>query len=824
MGLAAKNDPFHRAEVDACRHCGQALLTHREKESGFCCAGCKAVFEFIGGLGLDYFYCLRARGPEWNLTPVAKVKSTYTYFDDARFAEKFISTEIGGLQQIRFHLSGLHCAACLWLLEKLPEILPGLAKVRVDLIRSKAQVVFDPKMLRPSAVGHTFAALGYAPHPISVDGRASAPEKIDRTFALQLGLAAFSSMNIMVLFIGRYQGLFSGMEERYAHFFAWVSLVLTIPVVTFSALPFYRTSWAGLRLGRVHIDLPIAVAIVSGFIGGAVNTFLGRTEIYFDTVTALVFLLLVGRWFQRRAMKQVANASELLYTMMPLEAVRKGVDGAREEIFVDSLNPGDETYVGHDERFSCDGEVLAGESYANNALLTGESRPVPLRPGALVWAGTKNIGPEITVRISQVGESTRLGRLMSEIQLTPARESKTARFTDRVGVYFVFGVFGLAIATFIGWYGQGFWVAWDRVIALLIVSCPCALGIATPVTLSLASAQAARRGILLKSGDALERLAAASHVLFDKTGTLTTGKLGLRRAVLSDDGSQWLEIWGTVLGLEEGIGHPAAEALSEAAVMRQTIARKFLGRAVVPGAGVTATDADGRVFRIGSLRWLSENGAEVPPLLRNFIEEALIEGFSVIGLSHGESITGLFALGDSLRPEAADTVLKLFSRGLKVGMLSGDMVEVTTATAEVLGIAAHNAEGGLSPEAKATVMRGLGDAGVLVGDGINDALALASAGVGIGVSGGAEVCLKVADVFLIRPDLSLIVTAIDGARRTLRLIHRHLAVSLFYNLAAASLAISGYIGPLGAALVMPASSLTVILSSLFGAPFKRTEP
>lgn len=805
---------------DLCRHCGRPLESPALQRAGFCCSGCRAVFHFIADQGLDYFYTLRSQGAAWSAEPVERPATTFSHFDDSKFAQSFIRTTNEGLARIELYLAGIHCAACVWLLEKLPELLPGLARLRVDLLRGRATADFDISVLKPSALARAVDALGYRPHPVTAGAAGKEADAADRAFALQLGVAAFCAMNIMVLFVGRYEGLFSGIEQRYEQFFAWVSLLLSIPPVFYSALPFYRTSVAGLRHRRLHIDLPIAIAVLGGFIASTINTILGRSEVYFDTVTALVFLLLCGRWLQRRAMKKVADTSELLYTLAPLSAEKLLPNGARAEVFAASLESGARVAVGEEQRFPCDGVVIDGAGAANMAILTGESAPVVLTPGSTVWAGTLNAGPELIVEVHAVGDTTRLGRLLADVGNSPARESPTARFIDRVSAYFVFGVLALAAFTFLLWWQAGFWIAWDHVIALLVVSCPCALGIATPITLSLASAYAGRSGILLRGADSLEQLAQIKRVVFDKTGTLTAGNLSVADSLIFAEGPDSAMLWCAVAELERKIDHPFARALCRYAENQGAQAAGFTALSVLAGRGVSGVDSQGMIWRVGSIRWLGSELGAFQESAFEFIDRNQRDGISVIGVARATKLLALFALGDTLRSESAAVVAALAERGIACEILSGDAGPVVAAAADKLKIARHDARGELTPEQKAAYIRDLGEQAAFVGDGVNDSLALAQSGVGIGISGGAEINLKVSDIFLTRPDLNLIPLAIDGARKTQRLIRQHLAISLVYNIGASVAAICGLIGPLAAALIMPASSLSVIVSLLMNAPFR----
>jgi Cu2+-exporting ATPase len=721
---------------------------------------------------------------------------------------------------LQFYLSGIHCAACVWLLEKLPEVLPGVIDARVDLLHGTIAIRFNSAKVLPSAIAKVLSGLGYTPHPIAPDERRSLQSVDDKIFLTRLGIAAFCSMNVMLLFFGRHQGVLSGIEEPYAMLIAWVSLALSVPVVAFSAVPFYRTSWSSIRQLRPHIDIPIVIAILGGFFASAINTIRGASEIYFDSVTALVFLLLVGRWFQRRALQEVARASDLMHAMVPLQVSKIEEGGEQREVYVDSLRPTDRIAVADHASLPVDGVLLSEGATINLSILTGEASPVTVLAGEPVYAGTTNVGDPLIMAVTAVGESTRLGGILATAQSTPSRRSATADFVTKAGAAYVVGILVLATATFLYWSANGFWSAWDHAIALLIVSCPCALGIATPITLSLASARAARRGILVRNGEALERLSRVTTIAFDKTGTLTRGELEVVAVIPSKEPQQ--EFSRFLLSLESDLMHPIARALCRHAEQQSSRGEsvQFTRRSVVPGFGIEGELVDGSVVRVGSVRWLFDGNATTSLAQSEFVSEHQAVGRTVIGLEVSGSLVSLYALGDRVRPEAESVLQTLQGRGVSTQLISGDSTPSVAAISDGMKTVPFAVvKGELTPEEKALHVEGYGERIAFVGDGANDGLALSKAGVGIGLAGGAAMTLAVSDLYLTRPDLNLVVEALDGARRTVKQVHRHLFISIVYNVIAAGFAMSGFIGPLAAALIMPLSSLSVIVSSCFWVPF-----
>jgi P-type Cu2+ transporter len=803
-----------------CKHCHLPLNSKVEKESGFCCIGCQTVHDLIESLGLSHFYDLRAKDNNWLTKPVSLAKSKFAFFDDLLFQQEYVTQESHQCSKIVFQISGIHCTACVWLLEKLPQVLNGVISARVDLVKGKVIVRYDHNLTQCSKIGATIAALGYEPHPISISGIISKDRAHNNLLLIRLGVAAFSAMNVMLLFFARHQGYLTGIEQGYAQYISWASLLLSLPAVFFSAWPFFASSLTGIRLRKLHIDLPISVAIIAGFFASAINTILGRSEIYYDTVTALVFLLLLGRWFQQLALKRVGDTSSLMSSLVPLSVLRRNDDGKNEEVYLKSLRINDKVIVNNTEKIPCDGVVVEGSSYVNNSILTGESELLPIKQGSYVFAGTTNVGSAIVMQIETNSENSRMGKLISEIQTAPVRESKTSRFVDSVSFYFIVVVFVLSVITFLLWINLGFWLAWDRVISLLVVSCPCALGIATPITLSLAGARAAKKGILIKNGESLERLAAVTKVIFDKTGTLTYGEYVIVDSCLLDDSLTWPEVWGIIKSLEDKVEHPVAKALLDQSLKVTCIESLLEKRNIVPGYGIEGWSESGKCYLLGSLSWLNKHNKFFSRNAQEFLKVNAKQNNTIVGLAVGEKVVAIISLNDVLRHEAVAVVAQLRQKNIDSMVLSGDSLDVVERVAKQLSIDKDKYIACANPEMKAQLVEQSGETVVFVGDGVNDGLALSKASVGIGIKGGAEICLAVSDVYLIRPDLNLIVQSIDGAKKTLRQIYRHLGISVFYNMVAVSLAISGLIEPLMAAFVMPLSSLSVILSSTVNAPFK----
>jgi Cu2+-exporting ATPase len=784
----------------ACAHCGLAvpagLIEPRAKEQ-FCCAGCRTAYRLIHDGGLAHYYRLAGRRE----APVEASGRSFAEFDHPAFHALYVRGLPGGASETDLYLEGVHCASCVWLVERVPMLLPGMVRAELDVRRSLVRVTWDGGRTTLASIARSLDTLGYRPHPFRGVKAAAMRRTEDRAMLARIGVAGAIALNVMLAALALYSGQFGGMERDYERFFRWVSLVVATPALLFPGRVFFRGAWAALRTRSLHMDLPIAIALGAGFVRGAVNTITDRGPIYFDGVVTLIFLLLVGRFLQQRAQRAAGDAAELLYSLSPASA--RVVDGeAVRDMPVEALLPGMVIEARAGETLAADGAVIAGESDLDLSLLTGESRPVAVAPGARVFAGTLNRRAALRVRIEQAGETTRVGRILREVEAGARRRAPVVRLADRMAGGFIAAVLALAVATALYWMRRDPAAAVDNAIALLIVTCPCALALATPLAITAAIGRAARAGILIKGGDALERLARPGRLVLDKTGTVTAG----RSSLVAWRGPEWVK--PLVVALERHSAHPVATGFLGAwPAVTPAVARDVAHTA---GGGIEG-EVGGRRVAVGSPAFvrerLGERGARDEPPGDEALTRVLVAVDGAIVASAG--------FGDPVRPEAAAALAALRSQGWRLSLLSGDATAVVAAVGRHLGFEPRECRGGASPEDKLRAIEDESRAGpvVMVGDGVNDAAAIARADVGIGVRGGAEACLAAADVFLGRPGLDGLVALTTGARRTLAVIRRNIAFSIAYNVLGATLAVTGLISPLIAALLMPASSLTVVLAS-----------
>jgi len=825
-----------------CAHCGlevPARLIRDGEERQFCCSGCRSVHGLLNEMGMDGYYDLLESQGVVGKPPVISGRG-FEDFDAPAFIQEHGRDTADGGKLIKVYLEGVHCAACIWLVEELPRAVEGLRRVRLNLATAVAEVEWEPALVQLSAVARALDCMGYTPHLRGERALDEVRKSEDRTLLIRIGVATVAAMNIMFIQGALYAGEYHGMATSFVQFFRWISMGLAAPVVLYSARPFFVAAWAGLRRRVPHMDLPISIAIAGAFTFSVASTVRGAGHVYFDSLTALVALLLGARYVQQRAQRAAIERTESLRGVAFVEYARRlGGDGSCSvEVPVAALAAGDRVVVRSGELIPADGTVLEGKSSLDSAVLTGEADPVATAPGDPVYAGATNLGARLVVEVQATGEQTRVGALLALVDEAMSARAPIVQLADRISRYFVGTVLVLAAAAGVLAYLQtpgDLGASLQRIIALLVVSCPCALGLATPVALTVSLTRAARAGIFIKNPDVIEQLGGVDTLLLDKTGTLTEGKA----TVQSWFGDQ--ETRELAFALESESAHPVAQAFRRMDAPVRGLARQVEQVAERPGLGISGL-VDSRKVVVGNEAMLAARDIAIGDGLTTHAADLLDRGLSPLFVAVDGTARGACGVGDRLRQDTRQTLDALRARGVRPRILSGDHPAVVARVAEELGIPAEDALGALSPEDKRDHVQALLDCrrGILpregnakrrdaasttsriamVGDGVNDAAALALADVGVSVHGGAGASIVAADVVLTRPGLAPLLQVFTGSERVLGVVRRNLVFSLLYNITGASLALVGLVGPLVAALLMPVSSLTVILSSATGRTFK----
>jgi len=806
----------------SCYHCGLPIPAGLDlsveiggQRREMCCAGCQAVAQAIVDNGLADYYRHRDAMPESPREALPQVLADFVLFDHPEMQKNFVRRVEGAAgeheQEAALILEGITCAACVWLNESHVRRQPGVTAIDINYTTRRARVRWDERVTKLSAILEAIAAIGYRAHPYDV-GRSEELARKERKAALwRLFVAGFGMMQVMMYAVPVY--LADGdMTPDIEQLMRWASLTLTLPVIGYSAAPFFVSAWRDLKLHRVGMDVPVALGIGAAFAASVWATLIAAGEVYFDSVTMFVFFLLSGRYLEMMARQKAARSVETLARAIPAFATRlaawpvTGTDAAGERVAVAELRAGDAVRIRPGETVPADGCVLDGESAADESLLTGESRPVSKRVGDVLTGGSVNTASPLVMRVERVGEATRVAAIQRLMERAAAEKPRLVEMADRVAGRFILALLLLAVVTALAWWwidpARALWIF----VAVLVVSCPCALSLATPAALTVATGALAARGVLVTRGHAIEALARADRFVFDKTGTLTVGHMELAEIIpVRDDAALALAL---AVALERGSEHPIARALAAGGV--DTGGAVSAVRATT-GAGVEGV-IDGRAWRLGRPEFVAAtHGAVVPAEVQSIVGA----GDTVVALGNDEGWQAFFRLSDRLRPEASAMSATLSAAGVKLSIFSGDAPAAAGRIGAALGIA--DARGGLSPEDKHAALKALQEAGetiAMVGDGVNDAPVLAQAQVSIAMGGGADLARANADIVLLGNDLQALPEGLALARRTLRIVKQNLVWAFAYNFLAIPLAMAGWVSPWMAGIGMSASSLLVVLNAL----------
>jgi Cu2+-exporting ATPase len=710
------------------------------------------------------------------------------------------------MAEIGLFLEGLRCAGCVNRVERALRESSGVSEASVNYTSHRAWLVYDPERTDPEALVASVESLGYAAIAYDPSALEGGPRREARHALSRVLVAAFLAGNVMLLSVALYIGSYQGLDAETRRFLRWLALALSVPAVTWCGLPFWRGAWHGLRRFEITMDVPIVLGMSIAFAVGVAGTLAEADHLYIDSAAMIVFLILLGRTLESRARARATDAVDRLAALAPATALRRTADGF-EEVSASALRVGDRVLVPAGQRIPADGRIVRGATEVDESLLTGESQPVLREIGDEVTGGSRNALGEIEIEVqAEVGAGT-LARLAALLERAQTTRPEIQRLADRVAAVFAPSVLGVALLTAVGWQlsGAGWLDTALAAAAVLIVACPCALGLATPMAITAAVGRTAALGMLVKSGEALERLARVNVVLFDKTGTVSEGRFAVEE-IASDDDDALLRLAAEAEGSST---HPVAEALRRAAQARGLQWGEREQRTALPGRGIEAGEGATRLL-VGSRSLLEERGVQVPPAFDEAGTKLAARGLSLAWVAEGDRARGVIGLMDPPRDDAREAVSRLRALDQRVALLSGDHAPAVAIAAARAGIDANEAE--LTPEAKVARVAQLregGDVIAMVGDGINDAAALAAADVGVAMARGSDITLQAADLVVRSPRLGAVPDAVALSRATLRRIRENLGFALAYNAVAIPLAVLGVLQPLHAAIAMSLSSLVV---------------
>ncbi|HEU4373031.1 MAG TPA: heavy metal translocating P-type ATPase [Telluria sp.] len=780
----------------ACFHCGLPVpaastwaVTIDGRARPMCCPGCEAVASSIVASGFADYYSSR--------TAFAAPA------DLAELAPPELALYDGGdADEALYSVDGIRCAACVWLVERRLRGLPGVHSAAMNMATGRLQVRWSPALCRPSAILGTLRAIGYAAYPYDPVRHAEQLERERKKLFRQLFIAGLSMMQVMMYALPVYLADDGTMDADMTALMQWASLLLTLPAVAYSAQPFWRGAWLGLKQRMPGMDLPVALGIAAAF-GGSVATLLrGHGDVYFDSITMFIFLLLASRYLELSARRTAARALDALRHALPAAAARMaGYPATRDTDMVAAaqLSVGDMILVRPGEAVAADGVIAEGATEVDLALLTGESRAQPRGVGQPLPGGAVNAGQPVVLRVTRAAQESTLALLVKLVERAGQAKPRIALWADKVAAWFVLALLVLTVLVFVAWHATDPARAWQVAIAVLVVSCPCALSLATPTALAAATDRLVRRGVLVIQPHVLETLHRATHIVFDKTGTLTRGDPVLR-AVHPLASMTQADCLAIAAALEESSTHPLGIALREAGGAEPLVVRD---QRHVSGQGIEGV-VDGVRYRLGSAAFAGY------PANAAWDDES-----SLVYLAGPGTLLACFELADALRDDALDVVGQFQQRGVHVTLLSGDGQAVTQRVAGRLGIA--QALGEQMPEHKLAFVQALQAQGAvvaMVGDGVNDAAVLRAADVSFAMGGGSDLARMHADCVLLSNRLASLADCAGTASRTLAVIRQNLAWAALYNLCAIPAAAIGLLNPWMSGVGMSLSSAVVVLNAL----------
>lgn len=787
-----------------CYHCGEHIpprLDLRVEIDGvervMCCPGCQAVAQVIAGSGLESFYRMRTAysvRPE-NDDPGEQ----YRIYDDRDNCRDFVQQQSDSSYRARLLVSNINCAACTWLIERTLMKMPGVTAASVHLARQSLELEWNPALQRLSEIFLRLEQIGYQAWPWQAHARAELIEREQRSALRELAVAGLAMMQVGMFAIALHAGDLQGISLEYRGLMRWVSLLIATLVVLYSARSFFRNAWNNLRHGHLVMDLPVALAIGLAWSASAWATVTNNGQVYFDSVAMFTFFLLLGRYLERRVRQREVLRQTDLQSLLPPSVQRRSEQGW-ETVATRAIAPGDTLQLKAGGVVPADGRVLAGHARIDESAFSGEHLPRPAQAGDRLAAGTLLLEGSPELKVDACGNNTRLAQMLETLTRAQQFKPRTILLADRVAAWFVGAL--LLLAAGVAWYWmqqepqQALWIT----LSVLVVSCPCALALATPAALASATSALRRQGLLLGGEHALEQLNLCDTVLFDKTGTLTRGQPTLLEShpVGELTMEQCLAI---AAALEAHSNHPIARAFSAAPDSPHLQEAENH-----TGSGVSAS-IEGLRYRIGRAEFVRE-------LCPNLPAPPHAEGHW-IALASSVAALAWFRLNDTLRAEAPGLVTTLRERGLRVELLTGDSSDQGPRLAETLGMDDINS--GVSPEEKLEYIRALQQQGhrvAMIGDGLNDAAVLAAADCAFAVNNATDLAKAQADGVVLGNNLGPILLGFSTAQHCRRVIRQNMGWALAYNGLAVPLAAAGLVPPWAAALGMSFSSLLVVANSL----------
>ena len=785
-----------------CNHChlefSDSVMIH-DGEYRFCCNGCRGIFHLLKDEGLESFY---SKMGDTTLAPPTEQFEASSNFDTPAFAERFITKSPEGWQQVSLVIEGIHCAACVWLNEKALHKMPGVIEAHINYTNNKAHITWDGESLKLSSIIDMIRAIGYNAFPYDASLQEVRVNKERKEYYLRMAVATFATMNMMWIAVAQYAGYFSGITQEIKTILNIAEWILATPVLFYSGWVFYRGAYYGLKNKAITMDLLVVTGSSAAYLYSIYITLFEKGEAYFDSVAMIITFVLFGKFLEVLSRKNAADTLDMMSRNIPSQVSIVEGDSIRE-VNDNEVKVGEILRIRSGERCAIDGVVVSGEGSFDESNLTGESEPIFKRPGDTIISGTTSIDALLYYRATKDFANSTLSHLVNLLENAMAKKPYIEQLANKLSQHFSSTILFLAIATFWVWY---FWPhSFDRSlmvgISVIIIACPCALALATPVATLVGLALGVKRGILFKSAAQIETMAKASMIVLDKTGTITQGRPEVVYATVHTDFNPQI-----LYSLTKASKHPISRGVAEYLERTEGLFEQNSLEEVkeIPARGVVA--------RINEVMIAGGNAL----LMKDIgIRIDSSSDKSLFYYAHNGVLSATYELRDLPKERASESIALLKKFGLRVVMLTGDHESAAVRVAREVGIDEVHAH--LSPEQKAEFVTSAHNEGhvvVMAGDGVNDLLALARADIGIAMGNGSDIAIEVSDVVLLNDSLVSLVEAFAIGRRTYGLIKQNLGISLLYNSITIPLAMMGYVIPLIAAISMSFSSLLVVGNSM----------
>lgn len=780
-----------------CYHCG--LESHPDYSApinkqiqAFCCLGCQAVAVTIASSGLADFYRFRSEVNQ-------RAKSSqlnYSAFDDADVQQEFVTDAADGTKKAHLIIAGITCAACVWLIERHLKALPGVINTGVNSLNQRAFIHYNPRQIALSDLFIALHNIGYNPEPQRAQTQFTLWREQQRTALIRLGVAGISMMQAGMVAVGLYAGALQGLDEHWQSILRWITCLFAIPVVFYASQPFYIGAWRALSLKQLNMDVSVSLALLIAFFASFYASVTQTGEVYFESIAMFAFILLAGRYIEQRARFRNFQQGAQQGQHIPMAALRVNSELIEELVPLSRVKIGDQIKVMAGELFPCDGTVLRGESYAIEALISGESAPQEKLPGSSVLAGSINGDAALIVRVDAVGANTQLANIEHLMDQASSNRPRHLSFNDKISSYFIAGVLLIAAGSYLAWFfiapEKALWTA----LSVLVVTCPCALAIAMPAAWICALNHLRAKGILIKSSEFFERINTVTTLVFDKTGTLTQGELTVTQVQLLHSCKE--SVLNIIASLESASVHPIASAFQQFPNAGQIQDNKVVANQGVEG------NLNGVYYRFGCAQYAAPHNTPAYPGIGQWLL-----------LTANTQPMAWVELQDKIRPHAKETIRQLSQAGFVCEIASGDRRENVAQLAEHLGIKQFHASA--TPADKLTLLRQhqqKQQVVMMIGDGINDVPVLAGADISLAMGRASTLAQTQAQAILVKNDLSLIHYLFRYSARMRAIITENFIWAVVYNLIAIPAAVAGWVPPWLAAVGMSTSSLIVIANSL----------